>query len=86
MDRRAAVGLSKHLGVIGYFCQQEGLPPLNVIAVNSETGEPGYGVVETDGYENDQKRVWATDWFSFRPPTIRTLREVYEKHFAVKQS
>ncbi|NOD84026.1 hypothetical protein [Ruegeria sp. HKCCD6119] len=82
MDKRAAVTLSKHLGVIGYYCKQEGLPPLNVIAVNDETGEPGFGVVETSGFEKDQMSVWDARWFSYRPPTIRALRAVYDEHFA----
>jgi len=84
MDRQAANTLSKHLGVVGLFCQQESLPPLNVIVVNGDSGQPGFGVVETKGFEKDQERVWSTDWFSFRPPTIRALRAVYDEHFALR--
>ena len=85
MDRKAAVSLGKHLGVIGYYCKQEGLPPLNAIAVNETTGEPGYGVVETEGFENDQKKVWKTNWFSYRPPSVRALRAVYDDHIAMSR-
>lgn len=86
MSVKAAVTLGKHLGVIGHYCQQEGLPPLNAIAVNLTTGEPGYGVVETEGYKIDQKKVLKFDWFSLRPPTIRALRAVYDEHIAQKRN
>lgn len=84
MDPKAGVTLSKHLAVIGYFCQEQGLPPLNAIAINDTSGQPGYGVVETDGFEEDQKKVWATDWFSIRPPSIKALRDIYDEHVAIR--
>jgi hypothetical protein len=83
MNRRAAVTLTKHLGVIGFFCQNEGLPPLNAIVVSGETGEPGHGVVETDGFTEDQKKVHSVDWFRYRPPTIGELKEVYNEHYVI---
>ncbi|WP_417699892.1 hypothetical protein [Pseudophaeobacter sp.] len=83
MDPKAGMTLGRHLGVIGYYCQQEKLPPLNAIAVNDTTGEPGYGVVETEGFTRDQNRVWKEPWFSYRPPSIKALRDVYDKHISV---
>lgn len=85
MSAKAGLTLSRHLGLIGYFCQQEGLPPLNAIAVNVATGTPGSGVIETDGYRADQKNVLKFDWFSLRPPTIRALRAVYDTHIAQRK-
>jgi hypothetical protein len=85
MSRKAAVTLSKHLGVLGFYCQEEGLPPINTIVVASNHGEPGFGVVETDGFVKDQKKVWKTDWFSIRPPTIKKLRDIYEEHLVVSR-
>jgi hypothetical protein len=84
-DPKAAVVLAKHLGVIGYYCQENDLPPLNSIAVNSETGVPGYGVVETEGFERDQKSVHKTDWFAIKTPSVKSFRDVYERHIAVSR-
>jgi hypothetical protein len=83
MNSKAGVTFSRHLGLLGFYCQQEGLPPLNVIAVNAVTGIPGYGVVETEGFEKDQEKVLNEPWFSYRPPSIKALRDVYDEHIAV---
>jgi hypothetical protein len=83
LDPRAGFTFSRHLGLIGYYCQQEGLPPLNAIAVNDTSGEPGYGVIETEGFAEDQKKVWKEPWFSYRRPSIKALRDVYDEHIAV---
>ncbi len=82
MDPKAGFTFGRHLGVLGFYCQEEGLPPLNAIAVNDTTGVPGYGVVETKGFNKDQKNVLKEPWFSYRPPSIKALRDIYDEHFA----
>lgn len=83
MNPRAGITLTRHLGLIGTFCKENNLPPLNVIVINDDTGSPGDGVIEAKGYSRDQQDVLNHPWFSYRPPTIRALREVYDKHFAI---
>lgn len=73
--------MSKHLGVIGYYCKKKGLPPLNAIVVNEESGIPGDGVVETEGFKRDQKDVWNIDWFLYRPPSVKALKNIYDDRY-----
>ncbi|MBW3243504.1 hypothetical protein KUV57_12595 [Epibacterium sp. DP7N7-1] len=82
MSPKAGFTFSKHLGLIGYYCQQNELPPLNAIAVNDEAGVPGYGVVESEGFKKDQEKVWKEPWLSYRPPSIKALRDVYDQYIA----
>lgn len=86
MNPKAGVTLSKHLGIIGLYCQQENLPPLNTIAVNDQTGDPGIGRIETEGFSKDQKKVLKAEWFSIRPPTIRAFRAVYDQNYKISLS
>lgn len=78
-DRKAGITLSRQLGIVGGYCVQHGLPPLNVIVVNQETGEPGADVVLSPGssVRKDQRRVFGYDWFRIRPPSIKALKDVY---------
>lgn len=85
MSPKAGVTLAKHLGVLGHYCQEQGLPPINAIAVSDSTGDPGYGVVETEGFVEDQRKVWETDWFSYRPPSVKALRDVYDRYIAISR-
>ncbi len=82
MDSKAGVTLGRHLGVIGYYCQEQGIPPLNAIVVNKTTEAPGHGVVETLGYRKDQKDVLSFNWYMVRTPTTGALREIYDKYIA----
>ncbi len=85
MNRKAGFTLGKHVGIVAYYCKENGLPPLNSIVVNDQSGEPGHAVVETDGFQIDQIKVLdGMNWFSIRPPSIRALREVYEKYILNK--
>ncbi|MDE0380981.1 MAG: hypothetical protein OXI20_17260 [Rhodospirillales bacterium] len=79
---RAGVTLTRQLGIIGKFCEENDLPALNAIVVNRQGGQPGDDVVlsRTDDVEEEQEEVSKIDWFSIRPPTISQLRGVYERH------
>ena len=78
-DRKAGITLSRQLGIVGVYCVDHGLPPLNVIVVNRETGEPGADVVLTPGssVREDQRQVFRHDWFRIRPPSVKALKDVY---------
>lgn len=78
-DRKARMVLGRQLGIVGVYCIDHDLPPLNVIVVNQETGQPGSEVVISPGssVQQDQRRVFRQDWFGIRPPSIKALKDVY---------
>ena len=80
--RRAGVTLTRQLGIIGKYCEENDLPALNAIVVSKNQGEPGDDVVlsKSDDIAEEQKSVFEEDWFSFRPPTVNQLRGVYERY------
>ena len=78
-DRKAGITLARQLGIVGVYCIDHELPPLNVIVVNQQTGQPGVDVVLSPGssVHQDQRRVFRHDWFGIRPPSIKALKDVY---------
>lgn len=79
-DRRAGHMLSRQLGIVGQLCVNDSIPALNVIVVNAETGVPGDEVVLRPGLsvQDEQKAVFAYNWFELRVPTTGTFRQVWE--------
>jgi hypothetical protein len=79
-DKRAGHMLSRQLGIVGRYCKDNDIPPLNAIVVNAETGMPGHDVVVRDGQSPQQEidAVLGEDWFAFRVPTTGTFRKVWE--------
>ena len=78
---KAGVTLGRQLGIVGYYCLNNGLPPLNIIVVGQKTGAPGAEAVVTEGktVRKDQKAVFKTDWFAIRSPSLKDLRETREE-------
>ena len=78
-DRRAGITLTRQLGIVGHYCLEQGLPPLNAIVVNQDTGEPGADVVLTPGnsVKQDQRGVRKYPWFELRPPSVKSLKDIY---------
>ena len=69
--------LNRQLGHIMHFCDQNSLPPLTVLVVNSETGLPGDGF-ETEGdLHRKREKVFNCDWFNIIPPTPKELAETW---------
>jgi alkylated DNA nucleotide flippase Atl1 len=73
---KAGRTLGVALGKIREACDEFGLPHLNVIVVDQETGQPGDGILIEDPEEVAamQTRVFKEDWFSFRHPPVRAFR------------
>lgn len=86
-SRLAGRTLARQLGIVGYYCLEHGLPPLNAIVVNQDTGLPGADVVLSEGstIKEDQEKVLTFNWFGVRPPTISMLRDVYERCLLEKE-
>jgi len=85
-DARAGHMLSRQLGIVGRFCIENDLPPINVIVVAKLTGKPGPEVLYRDDrtLKDEQRAVLQEDWFALRPPTTGTLRAVMERYALTK--
>ena len=79
-DRRAGHTLARQLGIVGELCVSNGLPALNAIVVNKDTGVPGDEVLLREGVTlaQEQRAVMEQDWFELRVPTSGTFRQVWE--------
>ena len=79
-DGRAGHTLGRQLGIVGEFCLANGLPALNAVVVNQQTRQPGAEVVLQPGNSvlDEQRAVAAYNWYTVRPPTTGTLRQVWE--------
>lgn len=70
---KGAGTMGARLGPIMFYCQQEELPPLTILAINVAEGVPGDGFeLDTDIYDTiDEARmdVFQTDWYNIIPPT-----------------
>jgi hypothetical protein len=79
IDRRAAIGLGRELGIVGNYCIQNELPALGSIVISQETQTPGPGVVfRGKSWRDDQRDVFKQNWFFYRVPTSGTFRQVWE--------
>lgn len=63
--------LSYILGCIMFYCEQNDLPPLTIIVVNT-SGVPGEGfTAETrKNYHQSREKVFNYDWFEIVPPSV----------------
>jgi hypothetical protein len=66
------------LGHVYFYCQQKGLPPLNVLVVNQESGLPGEGVKHID-LNRSREEVFGFNWYGIWPPTPDELRIAFEE-------
>lgn len=66
--------LDKQLGLIMYWCDGNGLPPLTVLVVNSENGLPGGGLIASSDFHADRETVFNTNWYDIVPPTLDELK------------
>jgi alkylated DNA nucleotide flippase Atl1 len=69
-----ARSLGHHLLHIANYCQQNGLPPLTVIVVQTGGGHPGSGLAQLQGADRERESVYRHDWFKMRPLTVEMLR------------
>jgi putative restriction endonuclease len=59
--------LSQPLDLLMRYCDQKGLPPLTVLVVNQETGQPGLGLSTLEELNRDRERVFNYAWFQLPP-------------------
>ncbi len=56
------VGIGQWLGPIQDYCEVSEQPPLTVLVVNQQTGEPGPGYRVRHTVARDREAVYAHDW------------------------
>lgn len=79
-DTRAGYTLGRQLGIVGHYCLMNGLPALNAMVVNKDTGEPGGDVVLTPpgNFRRELQAIFKQDWYEVGVPSAGTLRKVWE--------
>ena len=67
----------KYLGPIMYYCQKHDLPPLTILVVNQETGQPGDGLIAVapENREKERVQVFKHDWLRTPPPTAEEFKQ-----------
>ena len=69
--------LRSDLDPIDDYCNEHGLPPLAVVCVDRETGEPSRGNVGVFRLDQNRERVFNYDWFALVPPTPDEIKEAH---------
>ncbi len=64
------------LGHVGAYCALNGLPLLNTLVVNKDTGLPTGGTFGRDP-NIERERVFGHPWFGVYPPTAEVLAEAF---------
>lgn len=72
-EGKGAGVLAQTLGLIMRYCEANGLPPLTVLVVNKETGQPGKGLRTVQELHTDRERVFTRKWLRMRPPQASDL-------------
>ena len=72
------VSLTQPLGLLMKYCDQKGLPPITVLVVRKNTGEPGPGLTTTTAPDADREKVFNYKWFRERPLRIEDLEHLSE--------
>lgn len=80
MFRKDATGImGPILGYIAHYCNENKLPPLTIIVVNSKTGLPGAEIpVPKEHLNTLREEVYEFDWFNVYPPTEEEFHQVME--------
>ena len=83
LGRAVPLGIGVILDHVGYYCTREGHPPLTVLAVNAQTGQPGEGWARGHPGRDPEiarHRVWHHDWSTIPAPTSEQLADAYRRH------
>ena len=74
---QARQAIIAYLGPIMYYCQKHDLPPLTILVVNQETGQPGDGLsaVAHEDREKVRVQVFQHEWLKIPPPTAEEFKK-----------
>ncbi len=74
-DGTGAGTLAQPLGLIMDYCKAKHLPPLTVLVVNKNTGQPGRGLTTIEELHTDRERVFDYKWLAMKPPQVAELTQ-----------
>jgi len=77
--------LRRPLGAIWAWCEERGLPKLNQLVVNADTGVPGDGAQAADSAA-EQQRIFEYPWHTIVPPTAEELEAAYRRKWPNKMA
>lgn len=70
---RGAGVFAQKLTPIMLWCQKNGLPPLTVLIVKGNAGQPGVGLTTLVDLNRDREAVYKQNWYDVVPPTVEEL-------------
>jgi putative restriction endonuclease len=74
-EGKGAGTLAQPLGLVMEYCKARQLPPLTVLVVNKNTGQPGKGLTTIQELHSDRERVFNQKWLEMRPPQVAELAQ-----------
>ncbi|WP_404424226.1 hypothetical protein [Thalassospira australica] len=78
--KTAAGVLDKILGHIAYYCEDNDLPQLNAIVVNSKTGVPGDDIpLSSLDIHEVREKVYQENWYDIIPPHADELKAAFKQ-------
>ena len=60
-------------------CRDNKLPPLTIIVVNNETGEPGPGLTDINQLNVERDTAFQYNLYGLIPPTPKESEEIHRK-------
>ena len=72
-----AIEMGDYLDPVMRYCRTNRLPPLTILVVNRETGEPGSGFPRSNALNADRERVFNYNWFAVIPPTPEEFEKTH---------
>ena len=61
------IALSQPLGLIMEYCDENVLPPLTLLVVQTGGGKPGEGLTTVDNPDQDREKVFNFNWYERAP-------------------
>jgi hypothetical protein len=74
-NKREGTSLTAPLTLVASWCRSNRLPALTSIVLETRTESPplDFKAVERAQIPDEQKRVWAFDWYTIIPPALAEL-------------
>jgi len=74
---KAKLVIKDYLAPIMYYCRKHNLPPLTILVVNQETGQPGDGLNSVAPKYRGKERVsvFKHEWLKIPPPTAEEFKK-----------
>ncbi len=61
------IAISQPLGLIMHYCAEHQLPPLTILVVSTESGQPGDGLTTVKNLDQDREQAFSFNWYALTP-------------------